>query len=225
MTIKSKVAQGLVALVLAGTLSTGIAYPSASYYYVHQYYATQKEYVSSKNLAVILIDMQDSFLDEVSKEERNKEIPYQLDVLDYCKDNRIPVFVLEYHGCGETVRVLKEKVDSLPVKTYITKHYDDGFFETSLEKKLREQGVESILLMGVNASGCVRRTAESAVELGFKILTSKGLIADPEWHVTDEFIINKEGKHGKSDESAPWYKEHGIYREDYKGLLDLIKKE
>lgn len=223
--IKRRIIRGLAALVLAEALSIGTAYPTTNYYHVQQQCVVQKEHISSKKLAVLLIDMQDSFLDEVSKEEENREIPCQLSVLDYCKDNNIPVFVLEYWRYGETTRVLREKVDSLPVKTYITKQYDDGFFKTDLETRLKEQGIESLLLMGVNASGCVRRTAESAVELGFKILASKDLMADPEWHVTDEFIINKEGKHGKSDESAPWYREHGIYRDDYRELLEIIKGE
>ncbi len=222
-----KITGGLVALVLAGTLFTSTACCTIHYnfHFVQQQAVEQIESVSSKNLAVLLIDMQDYFLKEVSEEEKKSEIPYQLEVLNYCKNNNIPVFVLEYLQCGETTRILKEKVDSLPVKEYVTKGYNDGFLKTDLEAKLRSYGIESMLLMGVNASGCVRDTAEGAIRAGFKIMTSKDLIADPEWYVTEEFIIKKNGTHGKSDNSAQWYKEHGIYRDDYKELLRLIKKE
>ncbi|MDP2907601.1 MAG: isochorismatase family protein [Nanoarchaeota archaeon] len=226
MTIKNKMTKGLAALVLAGTLFTSTACYTTRYnfYFIPQAVA-QVESVSSKNLAVLLIDMQDYFLKEVSEEEKKSEIPYQLEVLNYCKDNNIPVFVLEYLQCGETTRILKEKVDSLPVKEYVTKGYNDSFLKTDLEAKLKSYGIESMLLMGVNASGCVKDTAEGAIRAGFKIMTSKDLIADPDWHVTEEFIIKKDGTHGKSDNSAPWYKKHGIYRDNYKELLRLIKKE
>ncbi len=225
--MKKKITGGLAALVLAGTLFTSTACCTIHYnfHFVQQQAVTHEESVSSKKLAVLLIDMQDFFLKEVSEEEKKSEIPYQLEVLDYCKDNNIPVFVLEYLECGETTRILKEKVDSLPVKEYVTKSRNDGFFKTNLETKLRSYGIESILLIGVNASGCVKETAEGAIRAGFKIMTSKDLIADPEWYVTEEFIINKNGGHGKSDNSAPWYKEYGIYRDDYKELLRLIKQE
>jgi len=154
--------------------------------------------------------MQDYFIKELSEEEKKREIPYQLDVLDYCKTNNIPVFVLEYSGCGETTNVLKEKVDSLPIKEYVAKTYDNGFIETSLEYKLKERSIEAVILMGVNASACVRLTAEGALNAGFKIMTSKDLIADCDWHVSGEYIIKPDGSRGTSDESVPWYKEHGI---------------
>lgn len=250
MKLPSKIAVGLAALALAGTFFTSTACSTIHHYSV-QHRTAQTERIPSKKLAVLLIDMQDSFLKEVAEEEKRREIPYQLDVLDYCKDNNIPVIVLEYELYGETVPVLKKKVDSLPVKEYITKSYDDGFFElkttkrshtygriiklldeklldddflkTEVEDKLRAYGIDSILLMGINASGCVLRTAESAVKLGFKIITSKDLIADPEWYVSGQFIVTSDGKHGTSDNSAPWYKEHGIYRDNYKELFELIK--
>ena len=225
--MKKKITKGLAALVLAGTLSTSTACCTINYkfHFIQQQAITQEEKVSSKKLAVLLIDMQDSFLEEILEEEKKTEIPYQLEVLDYCKDNNIPVFVLEYFRFGETTRVLKEKVDSLPVKEYVTKHYDNGFIETDLEARLRKYGTETVLLMGVNASACVILTAKGALNAGFKIMTSKDLIADSDWHVTEEFIIKENGSHGESDESVPWYKEHGIYRDSYKELLELIKKE
>lgn len=246
MKLPSKITIGLAALALAGTFFISTACSTIPHYPTQQRTA-QTERIPSKKLAVLLIDMHDSFLKEVAEEEREREIPYQLDVLNYCKDNNIPVIVLEYELYGETVPVLKKKVDSLPVKEYITKSYDDGFFKlkpnikpfqsygrptklhdddflkTELEDKLRAYGVDSILLMGINASGCVLKTAKSAVKLGFKIITSKDLIADPDWHVTGGIIITKEGKHGTSDNSAPWYKEHGIYKDNYKELFELIK--
>jgi len=204
------VSEGLAALALAGTV---FASPVDTTFQKPQ--QTLEEKVVKKqsigNLAVLLIDMQEWFLLGIEYEEKHREIPYQLEVLDYCKKNDIPVFVLEYKDCGPTVKILKDKVDSLEKKTYIIKNHDDGFIDTDLAKELRRKNIDTVLLMGINASACVLSTASGAIIAGFKIMTSDDLIADP--------------KSYGENESINWYEQNGIYREDYKDLLDLISKE
>ncbi|MDP2906411.1 MAG: isochorismatase family cysteine hydrolase [Nanoarchaeota archaeon] len=204
------VSEGLAALALAGTIfaSTGHATFQRPQQTLEQRITKEKRI---GNLAVLVIDMQEWFLGSIEYEEKHKEIPYQLEVLEYCKTNDIPVFVLEYKDCGPTVKILKDKVDSLEKKTYITKDYDDGFVKTDLAKQLRKNRIDTVLLMGINASACVLNTAAGAVMAGFNVMTSDDLIADP--------------KSYNSNESIGWYEDNGIYRDDYKDLLDLISKE
>lgn len=66
------------------------------------------------------------------------------------------------------------------------------------------------MLMGVYASACVKETAKGALEAGFKVATSRKLIAD--------------GKYCNYEENVGWYKKKGIYKDDYKKLLSLIEK-
>lgn len=169
-----------------------------------------------KNIAVFLIDMQDSFLKSINTSEKEREVPYQIEVLDYCKRNEIPVFVLEYEGHGSTTNILKKRLDELDNKVYITKFHEDGFKDTDLSDQLNQRGIKNILLMGVNASACVLNTAKGAISKGYKIMTSKDLIADKvetSWQFWWDY-----------NESIDWYKENGIYSDDYKDLLAIISQ-
>ncbi|MBM3200209.1 cysteine hydrolase [Candidatus Woesearchaeota archaeon] len=163
-------------------------------------------------LAVLVIDMQDYWLSEVDEKEIEKELPYHLEVLEYCAKNNITVFVIEYKTCGQTTPYLDNKLRDMHKKEYIKKSARSAFQNTGLEAKLKSQGIDTLVLMGVYASHCVKDTAESALDAGFDIATSKDLISD--------------NRHdAKRKENVEWYKEHGLYFDDYKKLLSSIQPE
>lgn len=198
--------KSLVSVCLAGTLLVGTG---CAKFYIEN---PKKEITRIKvnSLAVLVIDMQDYWLEEVDKEELETELPYQAEILDYCKNNNVPVFVIEYKDCGPTTQYLKKKIDQLPKKDYVAKSWTNAFERTELEKKLKETKVETVVLMGVYASACVKETAKGALNVGLKIATSKDLIAD--------------GKYDNHKENIEWYKEKGVYKDSYKELLSMIEK-
>lgn len=193
--------KSLASICLAGTLLVGTG--CAKFY-------TENPKIKADNLAVLVIDMQDFWLGEIDNKELETELPYQAEILDYCKANNVPVFVIEYENCGPTTDYLKKKIDQLPKKYYITKNWTNAFERTELEKKLKETKAETVVLMGVYASACVKETAKGALEAGLKIATSKDLIAD--------------SKCDNHKENTEWYKEKGVYKDSYKELLDMIEK-
>ncbi len=219
--ILSNISKGFIALALAGTIftSTGcVTFYSYKSETLEQKVTKKQQILEYKvvkkgkigNLAVLLIDMQECFLKNIDYEERMREIPYQIEVLDYCKEKSVPVFVLEYKNKGPTTKVLKEKVDSLEKKVYVTKSYDDGFTCTDLAEQLKVYNINTLLLMGVNATACVVATAYGALNAGFNIMTSKDLIAD------------QSGL--GSEEGVRWYSTYGVHRDSYKDILDMISK-
>ena len=166
---------------------------------------------TSSNLAVLLIDMQDGFLENISPKEKQVEISYQDDVLDFCDKNNIPVYVLEYAGQGNTTSTLRTKYQQLGSTRKLIKSHDDGFHETNLAEQLRHSGIERVLLMGINASACVRATAEGALEHSFEIMTSGQLIADPpSWGY---------------GQNVTWFRENGRYYDNYTELLAALNDE
>ncbi|MDP2908028.1 MAG: isochorismatase family cysteine hydrolase [Nanoarchaeota archaeon] len=193
--------KSLVSICLAGALLAGTG--CAKLY-------TEKPKVKADKLAVLVIDMQDFWLSEIDEKELETELPYQTEVLNYCDKNNIPVFVIEYKNCGPTTAYLSNKLKDMPKKEYITKTNRSAFERTNLEEKLKASGVDTLILMGVYASHCVKGTAEGALDAGFYIITSKDLIADD--------------KHNNKKESIEWYKEKGVYKDSYKELLDMIEK-
>lgn len=192
--------KSLVSICLASTLLVGTG--CAKFY-------SENPKIKANSLAVLVIDMQDFWLSDIDEKELAIELPYQAEVLDYCKDNNIPVFVIEYKNCGPTTKYLKEKIDQLPKKYYLTKNTQSAFESTDLEQKLKTSRVETLILMGVYSSACVKGTAKGALNSGFQIATSKELIADEKYH---------------GDGAIEWYERKGIYKNSYKDLLSLIEK-
>ncbi|MEK6899693.1 MAG: isochorismatase family protein [Nanoarchaeota archaeon] len=160
-----------------------------------------------RDLGVLLIDMQPTFLEKLDLYKSRQMINYQSKVLDYCVEQDLPVFVLEFLGCGKTIRSLSRKMSPLKRIKKITKRNDDGFKKTSLAADLSVEGIRTVMLMGVYASYCIRDTAIGAIDNGFDITTSRMLIADP-------FSLEHEFK-----ESIKWYKEYGQYNDNYAKLL------
>ena len=166
---------------------------------------------------MLLIDMQDDFLEDIDAREKEREIPNMLRVLEYAGDHKIPLIVLEYKGHEPTIKELRQKIDSLPTTViYITKLDDSGFYNTGLEARLKNLRINNLVLMGINATGCVMRTAESALNHGFRIFTSLDLIAQPSSWVDDQ----DEGKEG-----SVWYKKHGTLAKDHHDLLRIISEK
>ncbi len=163
--------------------------------------------------AILLIDMQPYFTRRVSNIE-TIEVPNMLRVLEHAGENKIPVVVLEYEGNGSTIGALKAKVDALPTsKAYVSKSYDNGFANTDLRYRLRCMGTTEVVLMGINASACVKATATGALNKGFGILTSLDLIAD------SYYCGNLDHR------SGDWYRKHGRVAQDHHDLLGFIDKK
>ncbi len=67
-----------------------------------------------------------------------------------------------------------------------------GFKDTDLNQIIRDLEVETLFLMGVDASCCVMHTANDAINEGYKVITSPEVI---------------DGGRGKN---IPWYEKKGI---------------
>jgi len=158
-------------------------------------------------LAVMLIDMQDYFIGK--NREKEKLIPYQIEVLEFCKDHNVPVIVAEYYDRGPTTDKLQKALACLPqanVKTIIKKN-DNAFEYTDLAFILEDLGTQYLLVMGINASACVLDTAKNAVNNGLKIITSKTLIA---------------GVCSSCSTTAThsWYEQNGVYHENHESIFE-----
>jgi nicotinamidase-related amidase len=131
------------------------------------------------NRALVIVDMQNFFLKNMKKENKKQLINNQLCIIDYCVENNIPIIELEYAYPGEN---RGKTISQLP-KQYIPKHTitkfsNGGFTKTDLDIKLQELNIGEIILIGINASGCVQDTAIGGLNRKYKITTAKGIIAN-----------------------------------------------
>jgi nicotinamidase-related amidase len=155
--------------------------------------------------AVLLIDMQEEFLDDIDPYEKDRIIGKQKEVLGICINGDIPVAALRCSGVGNIISELSSMVYEVPRHCELKKTEDDGFDGTDLESTLRNWDVEKCFLMGINADGCVRRTGRGAVARRFQIATSDDVIAEPlDW-------IGEKGKY--------WFVKNGDYYNKYEEFL------
>ncbi len=159
------------------------------------------------NMVVLLIDMQDSFIDS---EEKKMIISNQIEMLEFCKKNDIPLMVIEYIDEGKTVDQLLKKIAELPPENVhnITKSHDNAFSNTGLNELLISIQAKTLFVMGVNACACVWETALCAFNEGYNIITSKDVIAGC-------------GKCSLHDEEI-WFKKNAHYPSSHQEILSVL---
>lgn len=162
--------------------------------------------ITYEGLAVLLIDMQDHF---INTEEKKNLVPNHISVIRFCAEKNIPVVVLEFSNRGQTTKALREEVNKLPKENvcWLKKYYNDAFCCTKLHKELQSKGIRTLLLMGINAGYCIYSTGRSAIKHGYKIVTSGDLIAG--------YIGNKE-IHCSNPE---WYMRNGVYVDKHTSII------
>lgn len=176
----------------------------------HTFYDTFDDFSQdiASSQALIIIDMQEMFLDCLAARKRNHIIQNQRDVLDHCREYGVPVMVVQYFNCGPVVNEIQEKAMQCQAYTPIFKESDDAFEGTYLEKVLRKLDVQEVSLAGILASFCVRNTGEGALKRGFRVNTSFDLIANP---------YDYEGQRDM-EEAQPWF---DSFCSVYPSYLDL----
>jgi nicotinamidase-related amidase len=133
-----------------------------------------------KNTAVIIVDMQDFFLDNFTPKNRELLIMNQIKIIKLCVKNKLPFVILEYkcRGIfrGELIKKLDKMIKNTQKETII-KESNSGFTDTNLDSILNNLKIKQILLFGINANGCVQDTAIGAIRRGDRVITASGIIA------------------------------------------------
>lgn len=63
-------------------------------------------------------------------------------------------------------------------ETVIVKKHASAFAGTNLAPTLTSLGVDTVIITGVTAAGCIRHTAEDAIALGFRPIVARETIGD-----------------------------------------------
>lgn len=163
-----------------------------------------------EGLAVVLIDMQYGFLKHFDYEVVEGLILHQQKVIRFCAKEDIPLIIVSYRMFGETVKEIKDLIKKVPRVFSLTKSDDDAFLGTRLDEMLKNLKTRNLVLMGIMSDACVKKTAKSAVELGYKIFTCRQTMdtkpSPPTWGHKIEF----------------WYTLNGKYFQYTNGLLEHI---
>jgi len=165
-----------------------------------------------ESLAVLLIDMQDGFLDSL---EKKLLVPNQIQVLKFCKEKEIPVMVFEYKRFGRTTSSLVMELKNIPRKNvyWFEKTDNDAFSVSDFYFLLKRKKITKLLLMGINAAFCVFDTAKTAIRVGFTIMTSEDLIAG---------YKDEDGRFRAVCQDFSWFEANGIAKHDHKNIIKRL---
>ncbi len=139
-------------------------------------------------------------------------------VLAAAREHRVPVIHtrVEYAADGSDGGVFVRKVRALETlygggpmselmpevapaegELVVTKQYASAFFGTSLASTLVARHVDTVLLVGVSTSGCVRASGVDAVQHGFVPLVVRDAVGDRTAQAHDASLFDLQAKYAE----------------------------
>jgi maleamate amidohydrolase len=90
---------------------------------------------------------------------------------------KVPALRQLFDGGGKLGELMPE-VAPTAAELVLVKQYASAFFGTSLASTLLAQGIDTVVLVGVSTSGCIRATAVDAIQHGFVPLVVREAVGD-----------------------------------------------
>jgi nicotinamidase-related amidase len=129
--------------------------------------------------ALIVIDVQQGLDDPVHGERSTPEAEANMArLLAEWRARRRPIFHVQHMSVepNSTLRPglpgnrIKAIVAPLPGEPLLRKSVSNAFSGTDLESRLRQQGIQSVVIVGLTSDHCVSTTARLASDLGFQTI-------------------------------------------------------
>jgi nicotinamidase-related amidase len=103
---------------------------------------------------------------------------------------------------GGPLSELMPEVAPVEGELVVTKQYASAFFGTSLASTLVAWGVDTVVLVGVSTSGCIRATGVDAVQHGFIPLVVRDAVGDRTPEVHDANLFDLQAKYAEVVDEA-----------------------
>lgn len=168
----------------------------------------------TQTTTVLIVDMQDFFLKNLDPFVKKTLLKNQLRIIDACTEKNFPFILLEYGdkgvSRGKTNTSITSKIKNIQL---LVKNNNSGFTKTTLDLILKKLHTKNIIVMGINANGCVQDTIIGALKRKYKIITSHGIIAN-----SYKKDLNLSAQNKK------WYQKNTSFFENIEDLLVEIEK-
>jgi nicotinamidase-related amidase len=135
--------------------------------------------------ALLVIDIQKKFFKfgPTTAQSLHDAIECINEAIALCREKDVPVICIQHIEQeenlvpGEEGFELPEELDILPSDLHIHKTYGNSFNKTPLEERLRDLGVDTIIISGFCAEYCVLSTYRGAQDLDLIPIVLRGSLA------------------------------------------------
>jgi len=135
--------------------------------------------------ALLVIDVQKEFLKfgETTEQSLHDAIEYINEAIALFREKDLPVICVQHIEeednllPGEEGFDLPEELDISPSDLHIHKTYGNSFNKTPLEERLRELGVDTVIVSGFCAEYCVLSTYRGALDRDLSPIVLRGSLA------------------------------------------------
>ncbi len=135
--------------------------------------------------ALLVVDVQKQFfkISPVAEQSLDNAIEYINAAIEMFRDHNLPVICIQHMDKenqlmpGDDDFDIPDHLDILESDFHVHKTYGNGFNKTPLADKLRELGVDAVIVTGFCAEGCVLSTCRGALDYDLKSIILRGAIA------------------------------------------------
>ena len=140
--------------------------------------------IDRSKTAVIIMDYQRRQLSAFSEEFQNEIIARANKVLAKARHEGIPVINVEVQRGERTPETeIHPAITPQPGELLLTKRRTGPFSTTNLDKLLKKQRIETLVLMGIRTSGCVLTTVRWAADIDYQLIVLSDCCADQDEEV------------------------------------------
>ncbi len=135
--------------------------------------------------ALLVVDIQNAWLG--NSPELKASVEKRMDVMNeaisWFRKSGYPIVVISHEDLKRSVTPgtdafeFTQAVQIEEDDVRVTKHYPNSFNKTGLESILREKGCDTVLIVGLSASGCALATCLGAEDYDFRSMLVKGGVA------------------------------------------------
>lgn len=135
--------------------------------------------------ALLVIDVQNRFfkINQACADSLNSAIEYINVAITLFRRKNLPIFAIQHKSEEENLVPgtpdfeIPKSLKLEPQDTRIVKTYGNSFIKTGLAEKLRELGVDTVIVTGFCAEFCVLSTCRGAHDFDFTPIILRGSIA------------------------------------------------
>lgn len=150
--------------------------------------------------ALLLIDMINAFTDPASplgsdsasvvaacatllEAFRRRQLPICFSTVIYSNSAQASVFrarlpALEMLGAGSAAVEVDSRLAPADGEPVIAKHFASAFFDTQLQAWLADRGVDSLVVVGLTTSGCVRASVVDGLQYNYPVWVPREGVGD-----------------------------------------------